>query len=390
MSNPIHVCVLTTAHPIDDVRVNHKFSHAFRSAGFRVSWVGPGHAFFDSKNYNRHGIEFLVGQPICTRLDRLLARHKIRPIVEQLSKVDVYYAPEPDSAQLAINLKKKNGAKVIFDIHEIYHGAMLDRWLLGYRVNAISEYMRRSISRIASQCDLVVGVSDTVLEQYLKNNIPNVVVRSCAPLWFASGLPADVCGSQRTSFSIMHGKSNFGQVTMRVLEAAAIALTQIRGLRIVMFDSVERNNAGTQKLTERVQELMLTEVIDMHKGIPLQDMPGILQTCDAGLIAYGRDFGADALPNRLFEYMAAGLAVIAPVYAIEIARIINETQCGILVDCEDPSDIARAIVRLKQNPQLCREMGKRARDAFLMRHNWEAEVRPVIDYIKTWGKATLQ
>ena len=71
----------------------------------------------------------------------------------------------------------------------------------------------------------------------------------------------------------------------------------------------------------------------------------------------------------------------------EIAKIIESEQCGILVDFEDPADIARAIMHLWKNPQICREMGQRAREAFLTRHNWEAEVRPVIDCIKKWKSA---
>lgn len=388
MSDPIHICILTTAHPIDDVRVNHKFANAFHTAGFRVSWVGPGHAFYDSKNYyNWHGIEFILGPPIRTRLDRLLSRRRIRPIAERLSKVDVYYSPEPDSAELAISLAKRNGAKVIFDIHEVYHDALLDRWLLGYRVNPIREYIRRRISQIAFQCDLVIGVSNAVLSPYLHQNTPNNVVRSCAPSWFAKGDQSDTCGKLRTAFSIMHGKSDLVRGTMQVIEAAALSLRQIYGLRVIMFESANKTNDNERnKLISRIKELGLAEIIDLRPGIPMHDMPRILETCDAGLIAYGRALGTDSLPNRLFEYMAMGLAIIAPTYAREIARIIDIEKCGILVDFEDPADISRAIVQLSQNPHLCREMGRRSREAFLARHNWETEVRPVIDRIQKWGK----
>jgi len=391
MSDPVHVCILTTAHPIDDVRVCHKFAGAFRAAGFCVTWVGPGHATQAMRNYNPYDIEFMLGPPIRTRVDRLLSSRRIRPIAEQNANVDVYYAPEPDSAQLALSLAKNNGAKVIFDIHEIYHGALLDRWLLGFRINLIREYMRRRISLIASQCDLVVGVNNAVLAQYSPPKVSKVVVRSCAPSWFAKGEPADVCGSQRSSFNVMHGKSDLARGTMQVVEAAAMSSAQIRGLRILMFEPANKtNDVGHSSLTSRIKELSVSEVIDVRPSIPMQDMPRVLQSCDAGLIAYGRDLGIDSLPNRLFEYMAIGLPIIAPSYAREIASIIETEQCGILVDFEDPVDISKALVQLSQHPNKCREMGRRSRDAFLARHNWETEVRSVIECIQNWHTSGLK
>jgi glycosyltransferase involved in cell wall biosynthesis len=327
----------------------------------------------------------MLGRPIQTRVDRLLASSRIRPIAEKIAKVDVYYAPDPDSAQLALSLAKSNGAKVIFDIHEIYHGALLDRWFLGFRINPIREYMRKRISLIAAQCDLVVGVSNAVLAQYLPLKVPQVVVRSCAPSWFAKGAPADVCGPQRTSFNIMHGKSDLLRGTMQVVEAAAISRGKIRRLCILMFESINKtNDIGQSKLTSRIKELGASEIIDVRPSIPMQDMPSVLRSCDAGIIAYGRALGIDSLPNRLFEYMAMGLPIIAPLYAGEIASIIETEQCGLLIDCEDPAHIAKAIIQLSGDPQLCREMGRRARKAFLERHNWETEVQPVIKCIQKW------
>jgi glycosyltransferase involved in cell wall biosynthesis len=391
LNNKIHVCIITTAHPVDDVRVNFKFAHSFHAAGFRVSWVGPRHAFFDCTNYNRDNIQFLLTHPNRNRVDRLLAPFRVRKLAAVVTGVDVYYSPDPDSASVALHLAQLNGAKVIFDVHEVYHGALLDRWLMGRRLPTIRNFLRQRIARICSQCDLVIGVSDAVLSPYLTHASRFMVVRNCAPSWFAIGKPAEICGMERKSFRIMHGKSDQGNGTMQVIEAAAISSAQIPELLITMFKSSNGvNDTSSQTLISRIQKLQISKVIDLRTGVAMQEIPEILQTCDVGLIAYSRDLGVDSLPNRLFEYMAAGLAIIAPVYAREIAKIIETEKCGILVDFEDPADIARAIVQLRQDPHLCREMGRHAREAFLKRHNWEAEVRPVIECIQKWQTDTLK
>lgn len=387
MSEPIHICILTTAHPIDDVRVNHKFASAFCIAGFRVSWVGPGHAFFDSKHCNSDDIQFILTPPNRGRFDRLFASSQLRRSAKSIKDVSVYYVPDPDAVPVALTLARQNGAKVIFDIHEVYHGALLDRWLMGWRLPLIRNYLRQHIKRMCSKCNLVIGVSDAVLAPYISHDKNSMVVRSCAPAWFAQGESADVCSSQRSSFNIIHGKCDLSRGTMKVVEAASILNSQVNDLRIVMFKSSQNpKDADSNILLSRIQELKLSNVIVMRPGVSMKAMPNILQTCDVGLIAYGRDLGVDSLPNRLFEYMAAGLAIIAPTYAREIAKIINAEKCGVLVDFENPAEIAQAMIKLRKEPQMCREMGKRAREAFLQRHNWETEVCPVIERIREWHK----
>ncbi len=389
MTQPVHVCIVTTAHPIDDVRVNNKFAHAFKKAGFKVSWVGPGHVFFDELNYNRDGIEFVLASPNRGRIDRLFAHRKVRRLAKQIADVDFFYAPEPDSARLALQLSKRSMAKVIFDIHEIYHGALLDRWLMGMKLVSVREHFRRRISSTCSRCDMVVGVSDAVLAPYVSPDKTSLVIRSCAPSWFAALPAADVCGESRKGFTLMHGKCDFQRGTHQVLEALSIASRGANDLSVVMFARGEpSSDPEAQKVRTCAGELGIGEAVLLRKGVPMQEMPMLLAGCDAGLIAYGKGLGTDSLPNRLFEYMAAGIPIIAPEYSIEISRIIKNERCGFLVDFENPESIAGAILMLRRDPALCQEMGKRAREAFLARHNWDTEVLPLIEWMRRSKEAS--
>jgi glycosyltransferase involved in cell wall biosynthesis len=183
----------------------------------------------------------------------------------------------------------------------------------------------------------------------------------------------------------MHGKCAGNRGTSKVLDAVELASRSIPTLRVVMFTTgAPQDDPEAQAILSRARDRGIEGALDLRAGVPMQQMPDVLHTCDAGLIAYGRDLGVDSLPNRLFEYMAAGLPVIAPVYAAEIARIVEGEQCGLLADFEDPASIGDAIVRLKNNPDMCRAMGRRAREAFLARHNWEGEVAPLLETIRNW------
>jgi glycosyltransferase involved in cell wall biosynthesis len=213
-----------------------------------------------------------------------------------------------------------------------------------------------------------------------------MVVRNLAPAWFAEGDPADVCGAGKRTFTFMHGKAGYSRGTSVVLEALSLAKKQVRGLKCIMFDvfQVSPQSSGKDEFHDQVAALEIQDVVELRQVVPMQEMPALLRTCDAGLIAYNRQLGVDSLPNRLFEYMAAGLPVIVPSYSSEICRIIEAENCGLTVDFENPAALAETMVYLCQNPQTCREMGRRARDAFEKRHTWQVEVRPLLDRIQSW------
>lgn len=79
-----------------------------------------------------------------------------------------------------------------------------------------------------------------------------------------------------------------------------------------------------------------------------------------------------AMPTKLFEYMAAGLPVVAS--DLPTIRPILEThRCGLLVDPLDPEEIARALSYLLQNPVEAKAMGERGLQAIRDHFSWDLE-----------------
>ena len=149
MNPPVHVCILTSAHPVGDVRVHHKFALAFLQEGFRVTWVGPDYRFSGSEACEENGIDYRLFRHAGGMFGRLSAAGKLYRNARPLSCVDVFYAPDPDSAMVAVRVARKNGGRVIFDIHEVYHGAMLQRWVKGPIARVAGNVLQRRISRLA-------------------------------------------------------------------------------------------------------------------------------------------------------------------------------------------------------------------------------------------------
>jgi glycosyltransferase involved in cell wall biosynthesis len=82
-------------------------------------------------------------------------------------------------------------------------------------------------------------------------------------------------------------------------------------------------------------------------------------------------------PVKLFEYMAAGLPVIASKHG-ESAKFVDEAKGGIVVDPLNPQEIGAAISRILEQPDEASEMGKRGRDLVSEKYNWEEESRTLV------------
>jgi glycosyltransferase involved in cell wall biosynthesis len=84
-----------------------------------------------------------------------------------------------------------------------------------------------------------------------------------------------------------------------------------------------------------------------------------------------------SLPTKLFEYMEAGLPVVASNFPLWI-RIIDESSCGICVDPTNPEEISDAIKYLIEHPDKAKEMGENGRRAVLERYNWDKESKKLL------------
>lgn len=371
----MHICVVTTAHPIDDVRVYEKFCRSFIMEGYSVSWVGPEWRQTNQEFRGDPAIDYRLVRKPRGKLGRLLSAFKIYNQAKKLSGVDWFYAPDPDSACLAVSLARHERARAIFDIHENYHEASLSRWLGAMAFGSIIEFARKLIGGIARKCDLVLAVNQRILDCYAGRHPNALVIRNCAPSRF---LTAYENGGATPSdgLLIMHGKAERGRGTLQVLQS--LELVPESNSRVVMIDSATEDQSMEGR---QIADLLMRhkEQIELLPLMRVDEMAAVVSRCTAGIISYQRDLGIDSLPNRLFEYMAAGVAVIAPSYSAEIAAIIDSEQCGQLLDFENPAEIASALNSIAKDPLKFKRMGEHGRAAFLARHNWEAEFAKVND-----------
>lgn len=124
---------------------------------------------------------------------------------------------------------------------------------------------------------------------------------------------------------------------------------------------------GAQKelLRQRVTERSLGNVT-LSPPVPKAEMPGLLASADICLVIL-RDVPmfATVVPSKMFEYLAAGRAVIGAVTG-EAAQILRAAG-AVVVPPEDSAALAAAVRALAADPQRRRAMGERGR-AYAAQH----------------------
>jgi glycosyltransferase involved in cell wall biosynthesis len=111
-----------------------------------------------------------------------------------------------------------------------------------------------------------------------------------------------------------------------------------------------------------------------------EELPSILSQSVAGLVLFlPVPNHVDAQPNKIFEYMSAGIPVIGSNFPLW-KEIIEGNACGICVDPFDVVAISRAILWLADHPEEARRMGENGRKAVCDKYNWEIESIRLISF----------
>jgi starch synthase len=110
--------------------------------------------------------------------------------------------------------------------------------------------------------------------------------------------------------------------------------------------------------------------------IPHCQVPAVLAEADIGLAPYARDAPDYFSPLKLYEYMAAGLAVVAG--ELPATRELAREGHALIVPRGDPEALAAAVAGLAVDPGRRERMGRAARGLVARRHTWRHRARQVM------------
>jgi glycosyltransferase involved in cell wall biosynthesis len=131
------------------------------------------------------------------------------------------------------------------------------------------------------------------------------------------------------------------------------------------------------KLHKRIASAGLDKIIEMTGAIRPEDIPQQLARMDVGVAPYPDDPDFYFSPLKVYEYMAAGLPVVASRIGQLDGLVVHE-QNGLLYKPGDSNGLSTALARLTENRAWARDLGKAARQSILAAHTWDDRIEQIL------------
>lgn len=130
-----------------------------------------------------------------------------------------------------------------------------------------------------------------------------------------------------------------------------------------------------EELVKLAQRVGVSHKVTFTGRIPYQEVPLYINAGDVCVVSVKRELneriGSSNL--KLGEYMACGKPVVAS--RISSFQMIEDNGTGILVQTDNPTELTTAIVRLLQDEELRKQMGKNGRRYVVESRSWESVAR---------------
>jgi glycosyltransferase involved in cell wall biosynthesis len=368
------LCIITSIHPDYDARV---FRHACAVAenGWEVDlvcpWTPDGTIPIPENlrliTFKRVGSRilrpFLIPKRILSRLRR--------------TRYDLYHIHDIDILPLFVAVKLMARRPVIYDCHENYSQEMLYR---AYIPRYVRWPLALGVAVMQGLCASVLGEVVLVVpsqeEAFPKRWVHTTLVRNYAELSLAQGRRRDYRTRKEVCISIASQYVDNG--ALFVLDIAEEVSRRRPG---VEFHVADRFGSDIQLRARVLSEIAKRHLEATVRLVPNVPPPQIMTNLNSARIGLALDAAVrhriNALPIKLFEYMAAGLPIVASDLP-NTRAVIARARCGLLVPPGDATAFANAISRLLDDEDLALEMGEAGAKAFRNEYNFEAETQKLL------------
>jgi glycosyltransferase involved in cell wall biosynthesis len=352
--------MISTVHQPFDTRIFHKEAKTLARAGYEVVLIAQ-----HNKDEMVDGVKIVALSKPRNRLTRIFGLIWRAFHLSLRERSDIYHFHDPELLPIGVLLKIFTRAKVIYDVHEDVPEQILTKhWIPHLLRRPLAIVFNIFEKRLAKALDAVVVATEGIAEKFA--HLKPIVVHNYPDLRMLPD-PSTERGKGKEKVIVYIG----GISKVRGAAEMVRALEHLNPILDVRLDLIGRFEPP--ELEQKLQVLPGYQRVRFLGWLPWEVALERAQAAFAGLVLFhpGPNH-TNSLPNKLFEYMAAGIPVVASNFPLW-KEIVERNRCGITVDPLDPKAIAQAIEYLLTHLEEARQMGENGRCAVAEKYNWEQE-----------------
>lgn len=346
--------------------------HAFVNAGHTVTVVCPvptrGIDKETAKKYSKIKTEKLYNGKVCVRrfwapreknstisrtLRYIWCNFRQYATAKKLKDIDVILCDStpPIQGLVASKLKKRLGVPVVYNLQDVFPDSLVKAgltkegsllWKLGRKVE----------NKTYKAADKIIVISEDFKRNIIAKGVPEekieviynwVDTEKVKPIGRKDNKLFDEYNLNRNDFIVLYA-GNFGAAQgVQVIVDAAALLKDKKNIKFVLFGG----GAEYEKIKEYAETLGLDNII-INPLLPSDRVSEVYSLGDVNLITCKKGFGDCAFPSKTWSIMACNSYVLASYDTnSELAEIINKSNCGQVVEPENPKALAEAILSMK-------------------------------------------
>ncbi|MEO9534302.1 MAG: glycosyltransferase family 4 protein [Crocinitomicaceae bacterium] len=359
---PTKVVHMTSVHPVNDVRILQKMCKSL-STKYDFTLLLPN---FEDEAYE--GVKISSFKlPIKNRF------HRMTKVVNQMYKealkldADIYHFHDPELTRIGKKLARK-GKKVIYDVHEDVPRQILGKtYIPSFLKKPISWFVEKFEMNSAKKFAAIVTATPFIADRFLKANKNTVNINNYPVL---DEMLSDFNYDDKTGNKVSY---------VGVISENRGIKEIVSALEFTTSTFVLGGKFSNAQFEETVKDVPGWEQVDFRGFMSRDEVKKAYQEAKAGLVTLRPLVSfQDSLPVKMFEYMAAGIPVIASNFSLW-EEIITKDNCGLCVDPLSPKAIAGAINYILEHPEEAKAMGENGKRLVLEKYNWKIEEQKLFD-----------
>ena len=367
------VAIVTSIHPDFDSRV-WKHAKGLARAGYEVNFVCP----WKVENGSAcDGVRFHTFERVTNRAlrsiqipGRILAR-----LLPLLGRVQLVHFHDIDILPWMTLLSFFK--PVIYDVHENYPEEMMVReWI----PRPLRHILRFGVYWVQLVCSMkirnVVLVAPSYDSGFTSDYLRRIYFRNLATVDLLKDAATDYL--ERTPAIIFTGSQYENNGSLLYLDIAEICKQSAPEIPFYLTDRFA-SVAFRNRVLGIIEKKQLTNVHFLPNVKPHELMPILNRATVAVSPSLRVPQQVKGFHTKLYEYMAAGLPVVASDLPHE-SELIGKNNCGILSRPEEPESFSEAILRLVRDPEYAHRLGQNGQTAFKNYYSWESELPKLLTF----------